>query len=1573
MHRSAARHLTPVLLLAAITTSPARSGTLTREFRYAPQGVRLVASEGWTHVQVQGAVAERRPGRPDLPAVAERVELPADMKVVGVEVTALETAPLAEGVRIAPALVIRHDAREEHLSAPDPSLYALATPQPANPVVLGVQGFERGHRVAWLLVTPVRWMAATGRLERIRRLAVRLTLAPSRERPLARGRVVPEWEAGGARVPRPVDGVTATSPGLPAGAVVKPAAPQPFAATQLPSLLGSPVAYVIVTNDALAPTFQTLADWKTQCGLPAVVRTLSFIRQQYPVAADDPERIRLFLRDAYTRWGTRWVLLGGDTDVIPPRLAHNVLVDGDIIPSDLYYSCLDGNWNADGDSTWADGFANADDPGDDADLLPEMWVGRAPAVTVADAQRFVQKTLSYERTPVSDQMNNVLFFAQVLTPQPWHLGQTVQLDGAQFVEQDILPTLDTVPWVHGVRMYQNYTDSRWRPGALPETKAAVDDSLQRGYNIAVHIGHGYREVMACGDDNLTSNDANALANGARLTNFYAIDCTSNAIDYSSIGEALMRAPNGGAVTNIGSTSLDFPTVGRTYQKEFFQLLYEDSVTAIGEAEGRQKLPFVGRSYYDGFDRICQLELLLLGDPELRVFTNTPRELTVTAPSTVAADDSTLTIGVAVLGVPLENARVTAWMPNHEYRTGLTDGTGTLVLPFHPDSVGPVTLTVTAFNARPWQGTTTVTAGGAAALQPLPFTVLDDNTGGRAGNGNGIAEAGETVDVVIPVRNAGGTTAAGVGGTLGTGDPLITVAVPTADYGDVAPGSTVSPAAGFRVVVPFDCPDQRDVPLSLDLLDQDGHHTARAFELVIRSPELRLLSHTESEQTGNHDGQPQPGETVVYSFDLRNTGNAPLHGLTGVLRNLDGLASVLDSTFTVPDLAPGADGSSSAVRFTPSDTAAQLQLRVSDASGLRLVQTLALGYPAPAMALVAEPGAAAIQLSWAHSAGPHLAGYTIYRGASSGGPFARVAITGPASTFTDVGLAALTKYFYVVGAVDSSGNESGASSPASATTNPGLHAGFPRYTRETSATPVAVEHVYAGAGRDILVGGDVLHLFRPDGSAPIDADGNPATPGDFTTIGRYYAGGGSITDLDNTGTRQIVGAAWTSQQLVALGTNGQPRAGFPVHVNDPMWSSVAVGDLDGDGHKEMVFASLGRAMYAFRGNGSEWMDGDANPSTVGVFRLMNSTFNIGTPALADLLGNGKKDVIEASLDGFLYAWQPDGSNVPGFPVNLGAGSSASVALARLDGPGQPYSIIACTNDNRLRVRLASGANRTGFPVVVVTTGSDRQPSPAIADMNGDGIPDIVVAGTDGKVYVYDRNGALVAPWTGVRYSPLEGASTMSSPVVADINGDGKPDVVIGDEDGDLAALSGVDGGMLPGFPIRLDGEGSGAAAVCDCDGDGKSEIVDVDYGGTVWMWDYDFPFSPAGPAPWPQFHHDAERTGCADTPLLPTAVDPGADVPHALALGSPWPNPARAGVQVSFAVPKAHQGDAAEVAVYDPAGRRVRTLLEGHAEAGRVALTWDLRDGRGAPVAGGLYLVRARAGRETVTRKVVVLP
>ncbi len=177
-----------------------------------------------------------------------------------------------------------------------------------------------------------------------------------------------------------------------------------FLPTPNPSLEGSAVEYLIVTNAAMASAFQRLADHRTAQGRPSLVVTREWIDANGRRGVDFQETLRFFLQDAYAKWGVQYVLIGGDTDVIPPRVVRSFFYPWGghtDIPSDMYFSCLDRNWNANGDGWFAQPYQSAANPGDNSDFMPEVQIGRAPASTLAVANAFVDKVLQYESAPAN--------------------------------------------------------------------------------------------------------------------------------------------------------------------------------------------------------------------------------------------------------------------------------------------------------------------------------------------------------------------------------------------------------------------------------------------------------------------------------------------------------------------------------------------------------------------------------------------------------------------------------------------------------------------------------------------------------------------------------------------------------------------------------------------------------------------------------------------------------------------------------------------------------------------------------------------------------------------------------------------------------------------------------------------------------------------------------------------------------------------------------------------------------------------------------------------------------------------
>ena len=161
-----------------------------------------------------------------------------------------------------------------------------------------------------------------------------------------------------------------------------------FQPTESPSLEGVPVEQVVVTSDELAGSFQVYADRETFRGIPTVVRTTSWIDANY-TGADRAARIRTFLRDAYDNWGTLYAVLGGDVDEIPTRY---VAWDESIVPTDLYYECLDREWNEDGDDLYGEPRApgGSENLVSDADWASDgkLWIATNVGAAYLEAGEF---------------------------------------------------------------------------------------------------------------------------------------------------------------------------------------------------------------------------------------------------------------------------------------------------------------------------------------------------------------------------------------------------------------------------------------------------------------------------------------------------------------------------------------------------------------------------------------------------------------------------------------------------------------------------------------------------------------------------------------------------------------------------------------------------------------------------------------------------------------------------------------------------------------------------------------------------------------------------------------------------------------------------------------------------------------------------------------------------------------------------------------------------------------------------------------------------------------------------------
>lgn len=187
---------------------------------------------------------------------------------------------------------------------------------------------------------------------------------------------------------------------------------------------------------------------------------------------------------------------------------------------------------------------------------------------------------------------------------------------------------------------------------------------------------------------------------------------------------------------------------------------------------------------------------------------------------------------------------------------------------------------------------------AMPLSPTtPYLVLegvaisDDNTGSSQGNGNGVVEYGETIEVTLTLRNIGGETAMGVIGHLQVSDAYTTLLVSSAGFGNIASGGTGTNATPFVYRVSADVPDDHAIGFTVTL---NHPPNALAFQQTAFAPDLQIVAYT-ADDTGGGDGDgiPEPGETVTLQINVTNQGSVGVTACSGTL--LDGSYCDADPT------------------------------------------------------------------------------------------------------------------------------------------------------------------------------------------------------------------------------------------------------------------------------------------------------------------------------------------------------------------------------------------------------------------------------------------------------------------------------------------------------------------------------------------------------------------------------------------------------------------------------------------------------------------------------------------------------
>jgi Subtilase family/FG-GAP-like repeat len=274
-----------------------------------------------------------------------------------------------------------------------------------------------------------------------------------------------------------------------------------------------------------------------------------------------------------------------------------------------------------------------------------------------------------------------------------------------------------------------------------------------------------------------------------------------------------------------------------------------------------------------------------------------------------------------------------------------------------------------------------------------------------------------------------------------------------------------------------------------------------------------------------------------------------------------------------------------------------------------------------------------------------------------------------------------------------------------------------------------------------------------------------------------------------------------------------KPGYPKELSSGE-SSPVIADVRGDGAGEIVLATSDGLVRVMSGRTGRSLPGwprrlgrapGSGPASRRIGAIRASV--AGTPAVGDITGGSRPEVVVAATDGRVYVWQAGGRRVRGFPVRvdlrgqsdrgrLDGAVYASPALADLDRDGR-LDIVVGAADQKIYAWRGDGSRVPGWPVTARDEGAgdDRAKilsSPAIGDLDGDGSPDVVegtaevygsTPATTGRVYAFSARGRLLPGWPiqpgglAADSIPLAGEGVSASPVLADVDGDGRDEVAI----------------------------------------------------------------------------------------------------------------------------------------------------------------------------------------------------
>lgn len=603
-----------------------------------PQPVLTRGSDGLYDITMPGLDNYGDTGAPLLPYLPVRIALPQGRAIKAVNVSGEDFTVLQRGI------TIRHASRPTPMSAPVPTeptprnekIYSLSGSYPAKPESDGVVAWKNGVGFYQTTLIPVVYRPESGEVGYYKTIQVEVVLDRQGSSATRGGAAAQVQEDISTRTPfQSQERASALLPlldnpdvvsGYKAVNAVADAAvldgddaglAEKYVKPVLPCVPTNRFTHVIITTESLSPAFQALMRYRRSGGTRSTVVTVEDISRAYR-GVDAQDRIRKFITDAYFTWKTDYVVLGGDSEQVPPRMLWvEAWRGGDAtsMPSDLYYQCLDGNFDANGNGIYGE-------PDDDVDLFSEIAIGRVSAETADEVLLWLGKVMQYDADCLAkaDYTRAAAFLGEYAGPLPNCYGK---------------PSMELIRY--GTKY--NGNNGGFRTAGFADAPHLFDDektktlydkdeewdtadvvSLINSDSVSVinHLGHSSPQSNM----RISIEQADALANKSPLF-AYSQGCEVGYFDKDCIAEHFTTSTGSGFFAGVwnaryGWYSYSQSGISQTggsqrFHRWFWNSVFADELTELGRANAMSHERNAALINGDCM-RWCYYETNLFGDP-----------------------------------------------------------------------------------------------------------------------------------------------------------------------------------------------------------------------------------------------------------------------------------------------------------------------------------------------------------------------------------------------------------------------------------------------------------------------------------------------------------------------------------------------------------------------------------------------------------------------------------------------------------------------------------------------------------------------------------------------------------------------------------------------------------------------------------------------------------------------------------------------------------------------------------------------------------------------------------------------